>query len=375
LVLIIAGEASADLHGSNLVKAMKRMDPGIAFWGIGGERMRQAGVRILIAASDMAVMGLTEVLPRLRTIARAATILKTVLREKRPDLLILIDYPEFNIHLARTANKKKVPVLYYISPQVWAWRRGRVGKIARRVDRMASILPFEKSFYSRTDLKVDYVGHPIMDTFPEGAESNPVARDFILGRDDPVVAIVPGSRKEEIRNLLPVMVRSAERLKKRYPRIRYLLPLAPTVTPELVNSFLRPTGLEIGIVQGTIYDALSHAHLALVTSGTATLETAISGVPMVIAYKGSRISYWIAKKLVRVPYISLVNLVAGERVATELIQDDATPEQLTREAILLLEDRTARTRMLAQLDRIRNRLGQGGASNRTAEIALEMVGR
>ena len=213
----MAGEASADLHGAKLVRAIRVLDPEIAFWGIGGRRMEEAGVRILIPASDMAVVGLTEVLPRARTILQAARTLKTVLARHRPDLLILIDYPGFNLHLAAAARKRGVPVLYYIGPQVWAWRRGRVRKIARRVDRMALILPFEAPFYRRRGVAVDFVGHPLLDASPARVDPEAIRRHLGVGRDGPVIGLLPGSREEEVRGLLPVMLEAAEALAGRYP--------------------------------------------------------------------------------------------------------------------------------------------------------------
>jgi len=382
LVLIVAGEASADLHGSNLVKALKRSEPDIAFWGIGGGNMAQAGVRILVSSSDMAVVGLTEVLHRLRTIVKAANTMKSALKNLHPDLLILIDYPDFNLYLARMAKRLGIPVLYYISPQVWAWRRGRVKKIARRVDRMVVILPFEESFYREQGLKVDYVGHPLLDEFeskvrdriplggnpPEGPA--PQSETAI---HHPVVGLLPGSRRDEIRNLLPVMIRSVEILKTRYPHIRCLLPLAKTIEREYVETFVRATPMNIEIEQSDVYRTLGRCHVALVASGTATLDTAIMGIPMVVVYKVAPFSYWLGRMLIKVPYIGLVNLVAGERVVPELIQNDVTPDRLANEVLALLEDEGARKTMIARLKGIQKDLGKGGASEKAARIAIEMM--
>jgi len=259
-VVIVAGEASADLHGSNLVKAMKRLEPGIIFWGIGGKKMERAGVKLLFSSSDMAVVGLTEVLGRLHTIVRASKKIKSILKDKRPDLLILIDYPDFNIHIAGIAKRFQVPVLYYISPQVWAWRKGRVRKISRRVDRMAVILPFEEEFYRRRGMDVDYVGHPLLDAF----ESEKISHDPLLSEPRyPVVGLLPGSRKEEIRNLLPVMIEATGFLGRRYSGIRCVLPLAPTLEPGFVESFIRNAPVEIKIIQGDVHEVLSACDVAL----------------------------------------------------------------------------------------------------------------
>lgn len=382
-VVIVAGEASADLHGSNLVNAMKCLDPGIVFWGIGGQKMERAGVKILVSASDMAVVGVTEVLSRLHTIVKAARKLKALLKSNPPNLLILIDYPEFNLYIARIAKRFQVPVLYYISPQVWAWRRGRTRKIARRVDRMAVILPFEKEFYKKRGMQVDYVGHPVLDcgAAPGHHGDNSVfkatrtgdGRSAESGIKCPVIGLLPGSRKEEIRNLLPVMVDAADILRRRYGSVRCILPLAHTIDPGFVQSFIRDSSVDINVSQDGVYEAMDGCDVALVTSGTATLETAIIGIPMVIVYRVSRVSYWVGKNVIKVPFIGLVNLVAGEKIVTELIQDKAVPERLADEALRILENDAVRESMKKKLSAVRESLGRGGASERTARIALEMM--
>ncbi len=369
----MAGEASADLHGANLVKALHRRDPGLEFCGIGGRAMERAGVRLIASSSEMAVVGLTEVLGRVRSILGAAGRLKSLLRTRRPALLILIDYPDFNIHMAGVAKRLDVPVLYYISPQVWAWRSGRVRKIARRVDRMAVILPFEEAFYRNRGMRVDYVGHPLMDALPATVDREAVAARLRVDPERCVVGLLPGSRKEEIRNLLPVMIRAMERLSTEYPGLLGLLPLAPTISPELVRSFVRASGVEIRVFRENVHAVLSLCRAALVASGTATLDTAAMGVPMVVVYRVSPLSYRVARMVVRVSHISLVNLVAGEGVVPELIQESVTPRRLASELGLLLGDPSARRIMKDRLARVRARLGRGGASERTAEIAMEMM--
>ncbi len=373
-VVIIAGEASADLHGSNLVKAMKRLNSGIVFTGIGGEKMEQAGVRILIPSSEMAVVGLTEIFSKLRTIFKASKDIKSILKKARPDLLILIDYPDFNIHIAGTAKRFGIPVLYYISPQVWAWRSGRVRKIARRIDRMVVILPFEKDYYRNKSVIVDYVGHPLLDECPSDLNEKEVFSRLGVDQDYPIVGLLPGSRKEEILNLLPAMVEAAGKLSDHYPGLQCILPLAPGLEREFVQPFIDNSKTEIKLFQGNIYEVLSVCDVALVTSGTATLETAIMGVPMVIAYKVSPISYWIGRMVIKVSYAGLVNLVGGEEVVPELIQSEATAERLAGEALTILGDTKIKENMIKKLNAIKENLGKGGASDKTAEIALEMIG-
>jgi lipid-A-disaccharide synthase len=374
-ILIVAGEASADLHGSNLVRAIQKLDSNITFYGIGGKKMEDAGVRILVSSSEMAVVGLTEVLSRLRVITRAYLKLRTILKHDHPDLLILIDYPDFNIALAKGAKRFNVPVLYYISPQVWAWRQGRVKKLVDRVDRMAVILPFEEGFYRQKGLDVEYVGHPLLDAMPQDLSKENALRELGFKATFPILGLLPGSRKEEIKNLLPAMVKGVEIMSSRYPHIRCILPLAPTISREAVAPITEPSPVEIKILEGDIYKALKACDIALVTSGTATLEIAMAAVPMVIVYRVSPISYWIGRMVIKVPHIGLVNLVAGEEIVPEIIQNEVSPERLAREALSILEDGQKRENMIRKMEALRERMGKGRPSERTARIALEMLAR
>jgi lipid-A-disaccharide synthase len=373
-ILIIAGEASGDLHGSNLVKALKRQVDGLRFWGIGGNRMAEAGVELMFSSAELSVVGLTEVFAKLRMIGRASRSIHSGLKRLKPDLAILIDYPGFNLHIARSARREGVPVLYYISPQVWAWRRGRVRKISRRVSRMVVILPFEASFYRDHGVKVDYVGHPLMDVSSPygGYGSNPSLKRRAKG--EIVVGLLPGSRREEIARILPEMVGAAEILKERRGVNRFVLQLADGIGPDFLREIMGCSTVEIQVVRGAIYDTLGVCDLALAASGTVTLETAIAGVPMVIAYKLSPFTYRVAKAVVKVPHIGLVNLVAGETVVPELVQRHCTAVTLAAEAMKILDDAEYRAEMIRGLEKVRLRLGSGGASDRTAKIALEMMG-
>ena len=335
--------------------------------------MEAAGVEILFTSSQMAVVGLTEVFSRLPYIFGAYRRLKTLLKKDHPDLVILIDYPAFNIRLARHAKRFHVPVLYYISPQVWAWREGRIKKISRRVDRMSVILPFEQAAYRKFGLNPDYVGHPLMDSVPRGLNRSEAMRILGLEKGPLILGLLPGSRKEEIDNLLPAMVEAAEILSSRYQGLRCLLPLASTVSPNLVDGMISRASVEIKMIQGDIYTVLAACDLALVASGTATLETAIMGIPMIIIYRLSPLSYWIGKRVVKVPFIGLVNLVAGEKVVPELIQAEVTPQRLAQEADAILGDGRKKENMIKNLGRVKTRLGQGGASEKTAKIAVEMM--
>jgi len=376
-VLMVAGEASGDLHGANLVRTMK--GPGgsnITVRGIGGKEMEKAGVEILVSSRDMAVVGLTEVFSKLITIIRAYLLLRFILKNNPPDLLILIDYPGFNINLAGTARRYGVPVLYYISPQIWAWRRGRVKKISRRVDRMVIVLPFEKEFYQQTakEMSVEYVGHPLLDNIPRNLDKEKIKKELGLGERDIVLGLLPGSRDEEVKRVLPPMLGAAEILSSRYRDIKYVLPMASTVSPDVIRNAVNRSPLNNIIIWAQdIYKILRVCDLAMVTSGTATLETAIMGVPMVIAYRVSGPSFWIARRVVKVPWAGLVNLVAGKKVVPELIQHEVTPEKLADEIFSILENEEVKTTMINNLGMVKERLGTPGASLRTARIALQMM--
>ena len=337
--------------------------------------MASAGVEILIPSSEMAVVGLIEVLPRLSRIRGALGRIKRLLTHSPPDLLILLDYPDFNLHVARTAKRAGVPVLYYISPQVWAWRRGRTRKIARRVDHIAVILPFEEEIYRKAGMPVTYVGHPLLDEVSSGTERREARRRLEWKEGERIAGILPGSRNEEVENLLPVMLRAAEILQNVWPNLRFVLPVAPTVAPGRIETRVHDASVKVDLWREDMHRILPACDLALVASGTATLETAVHGVPMVIAYKVAPLSFRIGKAVIRVPFIGLVNLVAGKKVVPELIQDEVTPARLAREAARLLAPGPDRKNMIQELGRVKTLLGTGGASERTAAIALRMLGR
>jgi lipid-A-disaccharide synthase len=374
LIFIVAGEASADVHGANLVRALRSMSPLLRFRGVGGARMAEAGVDIMVPSSEMAVVGLTEVIPRLARIRSAARLIKNTLKTSPPDLLLLLDYPEFNLHLARAARRRAIPVFYYISPQVWAWRRGRIRKIARRVDRMAVILPFEERLYRSTGMDVTYVGHPLLDAVPENASRAEARRRLGLDGDAPLLGVLPGSRNEEVERLFPSMLRAVSILRGVWSGLHCVVPVASTVSLGLIKDVIRKESADALLWREDMHHVLPGCDAALVASGTATLETAAHMVPMVIVYRVSPLSYRIGRAVVRVPFIGLVNLVAGREVVPELIQDDASPGRLAREAALLLTEGPRREKVKMELGRVRELLGPAGASERTAARILEMIG-
>jgi len=376
-VMIIAGEASGDLHGAKLLHALKVIAPGLSACGMGGRELRGEGMEVLVDASRLAVVGLLEVIGHWSHIRAAMSILSARLRQRPPDLLILIDYPDFNLLLAAKAKKMGVPVFYYISPQVWAWRSSRVEKIARLIDRMAVILPFEADFYRRRGVCVEFVGHPLLDSVASTTPREQLLASQGLPPEITAVAILPGSRKKELTRMLPLFLAAAVQLAKQSPkRLAFFLPLASTLNKDDLAPFeIDGLGLDLLVITDSNYAAMAACDVAIAASGTVTLELAILGVPMVVAYRVAPLTYWLARRLVKVPHFSLVNLVAGQTVVPELLQDDATPERLAQATTQLLEDGEAARRMREQLAAVTSKLGSPGASGRAARLALELIGK
>lgn len=362
---VIAGEASGDMHGANLMNELKRQDPSAVFRCWGGDRMQKAGGEIVKHYRELAFMGFTEVLMNLRTILRNISFCKKDILEWKPDAVILIDYPGFNLRIAEFAHGIKLKVIYYISPQVWAWKQSRVQKIKKFVDRMIVILPFEKDFYKKFDCDVDYVGHPLLDAINDIATSDDWKKQHAL-EGEPVIALLPGSRMQEINKMLPLMLSSV----KKFPDYHFAVSAAPSADRATIERIC--AGFPVKIIYADSYSLLKNSFAALVTSGTATLETALFGVPQVVCYKGGTVSYLIAKQLVNVKFISLVNLIMEKEVVKELIQNQLTEKNIASELekILLQENRI---KILAQYDELRTRLGGSGASERAAKKIVEFL--
>jgi lipid-A-disaccharide synthase len=365
---IIAGEASGDLHGSNLITALKERDPKAEIRCWGGDLMQAAGAKLVKHYRDLAFMGFVEVLANLPTILRNMRFCKDDIRAFHPDVVIFIDYPGFNIPISKFAKAAGYKTVYYISPQVWAWKEGRVRTLKKTIDRMLVILPFEQAFYRKWGWEVEYVGHPLIEEI-EKRRSQRDQTAVKTGDPRPIIALLPGSRKQEIRMKLPVMLEVV----RKFPECRFIIAQAPGLDDAFLDGFTAGYP-NVERVKGATYELLMRATAALVTSGTATLETALFGVPEVVCYKGSPISYQIAKRLVRVPYISLVNLIMDREVVRELIQDDMNAEQITRELSAILLDGPRREQMAADYAALRALLAAGGhASGAAADSILRLV--
>ena len=372
-VMIVTGEASGDLHGAHLMEAVHRISPGIQFFGMGGEALKKAGMNLLYPNQSLSVVGITEVLLKLKAIRKTLHGLKQFLEREQPDLLILIDFPDFNLRLAKFAHRRGIPVLYYISPQVWAWRPGRVKLIARWVKKMVVFFPFEVPIYKAAGVDVECVGHPLLDVVKPSRSKEETAKQLGLDPAKPIVGLLPGSRSQELERLLPVLLDTARLLHQENPDLQFVIPLAPGLTKESVARWMNNAWVRVTLAEGQTYDVMNLSDLLIMASGTATLEAALLGKPMVIIYKVSPLSYWVGRALVRVKHIGLVNLVAGKGIAPELIQKDASPEKIAQEALRILNDPNVLQGMTEAMIQVRQNLGEPGAVERAACIVTSML--
>lgn len=373
-IMIVAGEASGDLHGADLARELLALDSGLTLSGIGGVEMAAAGVNIHYDISNLAVMGIVEVISRLKDVRDAMKNLENQFRSNRPDLLILIDYPGFNLELARRAKKYNIAILYYISPKVWAWREGRIKRIKKYVDRLAVILPFEKKYYKGHGLDVDFVGNPLLDKVHASLTPEEYKRLNNIDHDATVIGIMPGSRKQEIAKLLPLFMQAAVKLDEKVGKCVFLLPLAATLTEDDLQEYgVMDRRLDVRIVRENRYDAMAACAVAMAASGTLTMELAILQVPMVVCYRVSLLTYLLAKPFIKVEFASLVNLVAERKIVPELLQQKATPENLYQEVLPLLLSAEARDSMKEELAGVCEQLGEPGGAKRTAGLAMQML--
>ncbi|MBX7095885.1 MAG: lipid-A-disaccharide synthase [Flavobacteriales bacterium] len=364
---IIAGEASGDLHASNLLKELRKIDDQAQFRAWGGDLMQEQGATIVKHYRELAFMGFTEVLMNLKTILRNMKFCVEDILRFKPDVVIMVDYPGFNLRVAKKLREHGIKVFYYISPQVWAWKQSRVKTIREVVDKMFVILPFEKEFYRKWNYEVEFVGHPLLDAIQHLPAADTEWKKSLGLRVKPIIALLPGSRKQEISRMLPIMLATS----KKFPDYDFVIAGAPSQTEEYYRSFMG--NHTIPLVFGKTYDILRNSEAALVTSGTATLETALLNIPEVVCYKGGKISYHIARRLIKVKFISLVNLIMDREVVKELIQDDFNVEQLSRELQRILPGTAERDQLLRDYQSLREILGNSGASALTASLMLKTL--
>lgn len=372
-VVVVAGEPSGDQHAADFVGALRRLEPGLQFSGMGGNALRQTGVDLVVDSTSLAVVGLVEVLSHYGQIRRALKRMRAHLAATRPQLLVLVDYVEFNLRLAKTAKSLGIKVLFYVSPQVWAWRPGRIKKIGQVVDAMAVLFPFEVDVYQQHGIAVRYVGNPLVDQVKVSTPQSELRLRFGLAPQQPVLGLCPGSRTGEIKRHLPVMLAACEILNARHPSLQFVLAAAGSIDSDALIAPLIPKNLSVKLVKGQSHEVMASADALLISSGTATLEAGLLGVPMAILYRISPISYQILKRFLLIPNIGLVNIVAGRRVVQEFIQNDATPMALAVEAERLLTDSRYSESIREQLVEVRQKLGKGGGSERVAQMAKELL--
>ncbi|MCK5829574.1 MAG: lipid-A-disaccharide synthase [Methylococcales bacterium] len=368
-----AGESSGDQHAANMFLELKKQMPKIKGIGMGGAKMQQAGIDISYDSAGIGVIGIFEVIKHYGEIRRALKQMKQLVASEKPDLLVCVDYKEFNLKLAQFAKQQSVKVLFYVSPQVWASRPGRVVTYGKAIDMMAVIFPFEVAYYEAESVPVKYVGHPSVDKVTPIRNKADDLIQFSLQDNKFIIGILPGSRINEINRMLPVMLGAAEKLAQSYKGVQFLLPQADSITDELLQSFLKNVDIDINVIKDQPYDVIQCCDVIMTTSGTATLEVSLLKVPMVIAYKLSAVTYFLAQYIVNIKYIGLPNIIAGKGIVKELIQHEATAENLAKEISEILDSTVYREKMMNELTIIKKKLGQGGGSKNMADLAVKML--
>ena len=368
------------MHASGVIREFRKLSPETRFFGAGGDRMEKEGLEALYHVRDISFLGFAEVLRHLPFIRRMMRALLKECSHRRPRAVVLVDYPGFNLRFAKALRcipeLSETPILYYISPQVWAWHASRVPQIARLVDRMAVIFDFEVPIYQAAGLKADFVGHPLLEVVQPACTAEEFRNELLLPAEAPLLALMPGSRWQEVRRLFPLFLRVYALLRSEFPELKALAGCSPAINVSIYRDFLRAEKLsdqDVRLLEGKTYDALAHSDLALAASGTVTLEAAILGTPLVMAYRVSPLTYFLGRQLVKIPDLALVNVVAGRRVAPEFVQGDATPKRMAAELSALLKDSSRRLAMRQDLARVRQKLGNPGATRQVAAILYSLI--
>jgi len=376
--MVSAGEASGDLHGATICRALRILDPHVRVLGMGGARMAAAGAEILVDPTAHAGVGTSEVIGRIPSLFRAYRLLVRSLRKERPDALVVIDFPEFNLRLARQARRARVPVVYFMPPQLWAWRSGRIRQMASRVTQVLAAFPFERDLYENARIPVEFVGHPLLDVVPLSLGRDEARQRLGVENKRVVIGLLPGSRREEVEHLLPPMLEAAARLAGSDGRRCFVIGLAPTVSRNSIAGFLGRAaaagGPPVEVVEDLTHEVMAAADVLLIASGTATLEAALLGAPMVVCYRVSRLTEMVGRLLTRIPWISLPNIVARRTAVPEILQAEVTGTRLAAEAERLLDDPVAATAQRAAFKDLRERLGQPGVGERAARVILRIAG-
>ena len=371
-ILISAGEASGDLYAGAVTRGIKQLNPEAEVFGMGGDCLREAGGEVLFDIKDHSLMGFVEVLKKLPDVWKLRNAFIDLMEKRKPDVLLTIDYPGFNMRLAKLAKERGINVVYFIAPQVWAWRPGRAADVAKVTDKIACIFPFECDFYKSYGADIEFIGHPLVDTVKPSLSRKEAEELAGKRTGHPLILLMPGSREMEIQRLLPVMLDAVKILKQKRPELDFAIPRAATIAKEILEDSVRQAGLNIRLIEGHNYDVMSVADLAIVTSGTVTLEAAMCGLGCEILYKSSPVSFWIAKRVVKIPNIGLPNIVAGRQIEPELLQDDCTPDKIASTALELLEpERFAQ--LQRDLQEVKEKLGEPGAVKRVAELVLRIA--
>lgn len=372
-VMISVGEASGDLHGASVASALRAREPDIRIFGMGGNMMQAAGVEIVYDIADLGVMGLVEVLKSLPKLLRLRAFLADAMRREKPDVLVIIDYPGFNMRLAKIAKELGIPVVSYISPSAWAWGKGRAREVADTVARVAAIFPFEADIYRQAGASVTFVGHPLLDIVKPTLTREAAYLHFGADPARPVVILMPGSRRQEIDKLLPEMLAAAEKISEKVPACQFFLPVASTISREILQNIISRYSVPVTLTTDKTYDLMTIGDVAVAASGTATLEASLLGLPTVIIYKVVAATYYLGKLLVKIPHIGLPNIVAGRQIVPELIQDEANAANIADEAVRLLTDPARREQVAAELAAVRGKLGKSGAVGRVADVIIEVA--
>lgn len=372
-IMISVGEASGDLHGASVANALKTIQPDIKIFGMGGQAMRAAGVDVVYDIADLGVIGFVEVIKNLPKLFTLRDNLAELMERERPDALVIIDYHGFNIRLAKIAKSKGIPVISYICPKVWAWGRSRAKEVAETVEKVAAIFPFEVDVYREAGANVTFVGNPLLDIVKPTMSKDEAYTYFGANSQEPLVLLLPGSRQNEIINLLPVMLEAAEKIAVKVPNCQFFLPVASTISREMLQNVTNQYNVTVILTEKNTYDLMNIADMAIAASGTVTLEASLMNLPTVVIYKIAAISYLIGKMIIKIPYISLPNIVAGRKIVPELVQYDLSADNITKEALPILTEPSVRTAMLNDLAEIRQKLGSAGAVERVAREILAVA--